>query len=158
MLNPVPVTDERRTSRGGFSLLEVAFTLALIGTLAAVVVPRVGDLIRNLGTRDAAVVVAAELEHARTLAARLRVPVRVKCLCNAGALIVEDRSSGEVLRRVQVTGVGGGMGVQKLALSVAQVDVFPSGMTSGPLTVSLTTATRKRSVVMTSAGLVRVLP
>lgn len=129
----------------------------ILATVAAVAVPRAGDLLQVLGARDAAGVVAAELEQARTLAARLRVPVRISCDCASGTLIVTARDSGEELRRQQIAGGDAGMGVDGIAFSVASVDVFPSGVTSGALTVTVTTQRVQRRVVMTSAGLVRVI-
>jgi len=150
--------DTWNGSRPGFTMLEAVCVLLLLATIAAVALPRAGALLQFLATRDAASVVATELDHARTLAARLRVPVRVTCECNTGTLIFIDRSTGDEVYRRRVAGAEAGMGVQSIAFSVQEVDVYPSGITSGPLMVTVATPDAQRAVVMTSAGLVRVLP
>jgi hypothetical protein len=49
-------------------------------------------------------------------------------------------------------------GVTGLVFSTTTLDIFPSGVASAPLTVTISAGGYSRQVTMTTAGLVRILP
>lgn len=144
--------------RAGFTLVELVLTVVILGMLAAVMTPRVADMLRRAGARQAAGVLATDLESAVSYAARARVPIRISCQCAQGVLEFSNRNTGAIIRRRHFTGSSGGYFVQSLSLSAASTDVYPNGLTSGPLTVTLATPAGTRQVTMSTAGFVRVLP
>lgn len=138
-------------------MMELALVIALIGMLAAVVFPRVSQIMTRAGAGQATSVVATDLEYAVTLASRERKPVRVSCDCANGVYTVTDRATNQVLFRRRLGGTDGGLGLTAMTFSPATVEVFPSGLTSGTFTVTVDAAGTTRQVIMSSAGFVRVV-
>jgi len=130
---------------------------AVLGIPAAMLAPRIAMVMTRAGTGQAASVVAFDLERAVTLAARERKPVRITCDCANGSYTITDRASGTVLVTRKVAGPTAHMNVQTLAFSTTPVDVFPSGMASGPLTVTLTSSGTSRQVTMSAGGVIRLV-
>ena len=97
--------------------------------------------------------VAADLESAFSMAARQRRPIRISC-CTAAGYTFADRSDGTVRLQRSLSDYG----VTTLAFTVSPVDIFPSGVASSADTVTIGAAGYTRRIVMTSAGLVRILP
>lgn len=145
-----------RSLRAGFTILDVLMTVVILGVLTAVATPRFGRTIASSKVNRAIFAVSGELELAGTLAARQRKPVRVAYDATSGELRVTDRASGAVLRSLPL-GTRSDYGLSAVTLSAAAVDVFPNGITSGPLTVSLTGAGHTRQATMSRAGYVRVV-
>jgi Tfp pilus assembly protein FimT len=131
--------------------------IAVLGVLTAMLLPKASSVLARAGTGQAASVLALDLERAVTLAARERRPVRVACDCANGSYTVTDRASGTVLLRRRLGGANGHQNVQTIAFSSTPVDIFPSGLASGPLTVTLTSNGASRQVTMSAGGFVRLV-
>ena len=143
-------------STRGFTLTEALIAVALLGMVVSIVATRVAPLFTRTGAEHAASLVALDLEKAVSLAARQRKPVRIACDCSNRAYFVTDRASGTVLLRRALDG-NGGYGITGLEFSTPAVEVFPSGLTSGPLTVTIRAGTVARSVAMSTGAFVRVV-
>lgn len=139
-------------------MIELALTLVMIGILAAIMTTRIASVLQRSSARQAAGVLATDLEQAVSLAMRLRVPVRISCDCPNGILVFSNRNTGAVLQRRRFGGAAGGYQLQSLALSANATDIYPNGVASGPLTVTLATSVSTRQVALSTAGFVRVLP
>lgn len=147
----------RSGDSSGFTLPELLLVVAVLGILATIAFPRVSAVLQRMNASGAVSVVALDLEQAVSLAARQRRPVRLQCDCAAGSYTVTDRVTGDTLLRRVFTGREAGYGVTALAFSANPVEVFPSGRATGPLTVTVTSATTNRQVTMSSGGFVRVI-
>ena len=143
----------------GFTMVEMAIVITMTGILTAMIGQRVAPLLSRSGAGHAAAVIALDLEHAVSLAGRQRMPVRVIGDSTTQSYTLTDRASGTVLFRRVLGGVNGGYGVTRLAFSTTPLDVFPSGLTSGALTVTVSagTVSRSRQVTMSTGGFVRVI-
>jgi prepilin-type N-terminal cleavage/methylation domain-containing protein len=150
----------RRASRGarqGFTLVEIVFAFAIIGILTLMTIPRISRVLEANRTRQAAATVAGDLERAFTLAARYRRPMRLSCVCGSGTYSVADRTGGTV-RLSRDLRNGSELRTLTLAFSQTPVDIFPSGVSNFPDTVTITSGISTRRIVMTTAGQVRILP
>jgi prepilin-type N-terminal cleavage/methylation domain-containing protein len=146
-----------RRPAGGFTLTETLLTLAVLGIGLGIAAPKVAEMSRHLRVDRAAAVLATDLEAALAIAGRQRKPVRLSCDCAGKRYTVADRAGGAV-RLSRALGAGTEFGATSLALSATPVDIFPTGVTSAPLTVTIGAGAYTRRVTMTTAGHVRILP
>jgi prepilin-type N-terminal cleavage/methylation domain-containing protein len=150
--------DDRR----GFTLVELALTLTVFGLLTAMSLPRVGHILRHIRIDRTTSTIAADLESAFTLAARQRKPVRISCTCGTRAYTLADRNGATVRLRRSLASSDYGVATMTFAnassATNAVIDVFPSGIASAPLTVTIASGGWTRQVTVTTAGQVRILP
>lgn len=151
-LRPLPTAHRR-----GFSLVELSLAMVVLALLLAIGTPRVSRYITQLRVQRATAVVATDLEQAFAMAGRQRKPVRLDCNCAGMIYTVTDRLGGTV-RLTRTLGADADYRLTTLTFSTAPVDIFPSGVASGPLTVTVGAGGYSKQVVMTTAGQVRILP
>src|SRR3954453_4862276 len=150
----------RQPTRRAFTMVELALTLTIIAILCAMMVPKFGQAMRATRIRRNTVIVAADLEQSFTLAARYRKPMRLSCVIAAGvctnaAYTLADRTGGTV-RLSRRLGADADLGNLTLTLAPAQVDIFPSGVSTAPLTATITSGISTRTVTLSTAGIVRI--
>jgi prepilin-type N-terminal cleavage/methylation domain-containing protein len=143
-----------RLGRSGFTMIELVIVIAAFALLAAVALPKIGRQIRNYRLGRASVVVAGDLENAFAIAARQRKPVRLSL--SSGTYTVADRTGGTVRLQRPLT-TDRDFGVSSVSFSTAPVDIFPSGIASAPLTVTLANGSVSRQITVSAAGQVRVV-
>jgi prepilin-type N-terminal cleavage/methylation domain-containing protein len=146
-----------RCARQGVTLVEMALTLVVMGLLTAISMPRIGTLLSHSRVNHTTAVVASDLQHAFAIAGRQRRPVRVSCVCDSVLYRVVDRAGGTVRLNRMLLG-DDESGVTGLAFSASPVEIFPSGVASAPLTVTISAGAYARQVTMTTGGQVRILP
>jgi hypothetical protein len=102
--------------------------------------------------------VAADLEQAFTLAARYRKPMRLSCACGGPTYTytVADLTGGTV-RLTRTMGLNTDLGGVTLNFAPSPVDIYPSGVSTAALTVTLTSGISTRTVTLSTAGLARIL-
>ncbi|MEX2527058.1 MAG: GspH/FimT family pseudopilin [Gemmatimonadota bacterium] len=142
--------------RAGFTLLELVLAMVMVAVLTSVAVPRIGEAMRSTRTDRAVRTMVLDLEHALSMAARQRAPVRISQ--PSGTRQLEVRNAVDAtLYLARDFGPGADFQVEFLTLEPAVVDVFPTGRTSSGLTVTLRTGDMTRVVAMSTAGQVRVV-
>lgn len=140
-------------SRRGFTLPETLMVVSLLGIVMAIIGQRVSGLMTRSATGNAASVVSQDLQQAVSLAGRQRTPIRLTCDPANLAFVLTDRASGAVLFRREL----GSLTVTGLACSTSPVEIFPTGIASSALTITLTSGTVTRQVTMSSGGFARVV-
>lgn len=132
--------------------------VAVISLLAAIAVPRIGQQVAESKVRQAATVVAGDLEQAVALAARARRPITIRCDCGDRVLLVRDRGVADSIRLRRSFATGSGIEVTTMTLLPDSVVVFPTGILSDTLAVRLIGADGyERVVTLSRAGRVRVV-
>jgi hypothetical protein len=119
--------------------------------------PKVNAFMTRWRVNRASALVASDLEQAFAVAGRQRRPVRIDCACGNQTYTVADRS-GATVRLSRALGSDADYKMTTLAFSATPVDVFPSGVASTPLLVTVGAGGYTRQITMSSAGLVRILP
>jgi hypothetical protein len=104
---------------------------------------------------QAAKVVEADIQLARTRAARTQRPVVVQLQQSPLELRIVDRTTGVVEKR-RPLGPGAIWDLSGATMSPASVQLLPNGYASAGFTLQLAAGTETRTVVGTRAGLLRV--
>jgi len=147
-------------SRLGFTMVELALTFSIIAILSAMAIPKFRRIMQATQVNRATAIVAADLEQAFTLAGRFRRPMRISCTCGTGTYTIADRAGGTVRLRRTLVG-DSDLGNMTLVFNppvAGIVDVFPSGVSTTPLQVRITSGTSTRAVTVSTAGHVRIMP
>lgn len=138
----------------GFTLMEMMIVISMLGILALMAYPRVATILTHERVNQAAGVVAQDLDRAVSAAARQRRPVRIALGADNQSYTITDRASGATIWQRPLG--DDEYHVESVSFSASPVDVFPTGFTSGALTVTVTARGYSRSVSMSTAGWVRV--
>lgn len=146
------------SSRWGFTTIELIIIVTIIGILAGIAGPATSRIVRHSRTNRAAMVIAADLQNAFAVAARQRQPVRIKADAATKSYEFTDRATGKVLRIRSFYGDTSEYHLTRLQFSPAQIDVFPSGVSSAPVVVDLANGDYARKITASTAGFIRVVP
>jgi type II secretion system protein H len=153
------MTDRQTSTRrpNGFTLTELLMVIVILGILAALATPRVYQTVARAKVKQAAGVLAADLEQAVALAGRTRKPVVVAKEAATTYTIRDRVASGTgTLRLQRVIALTGDQGVTTMTFSRTPLQIFPNGTTDGAFTVTVTGAGITRTVTVSVAGQVRV--
>jgi type II secretory pathway pseudopilin PulG len=152
-----PILRHSGSRRGerGFTMVELALTFTIIAIMAAMMIPKFSQAMQATRVNRTAAIVAADLEQAFSLAARYRKPMRLSCTCGSATYTVADRTGGTVRLRRQLG--DSELGNVTLAFSNT-IDIFPSGISTLPDTVTITSGTSTKRIVVSTVGQVRILP
>lgn len=145
-------------SRFGFSILELIAVVAILGVLATMAGPAMSRIVRHQRVNRAGTVIASDLQNAFAVAARQRQPVRIQADASTRSYQFVDRKSGAVLRIRTFYGDTSEYRLTKLEFNPQTIDVFPSGVSSNPLTINLANGDYSKQITVSTAGFVRVKP
>jgi prepilin-type N-terminal cleavage/methylation domain-containing protein len=148
----------RRTAPLGFSMVELIAVVSIVAVLAAMVGPAMSRIVRHTRVNRAATLIASDLQNAFSVAARQREPVRIQADAVTRSYQFIDRTSGAVLRIRTFYGDTSEYRLSSLVFTPATIDVFPSGISSAPVTVALANGDYSRQITLSTAGFVRVVP
>jgi Tfp pilus assembly protein FimT len=141
--------------RHGFTILELLVVMLLGIIMVGVISPSIS---RSLGTtrlQRVVAVISADLELAQSLAARQRTPVGITVDPQARALRVHDAKNGTVYSE-RFFDAGSEYPLTSLSASSTSVVVYPNGLASGPLTLTMNAGGAVRVIDMSRVGQVRV--
>jgi Tfp pilus assembly protein PilE len=147
-----------RSARWGFTTIELIIIVTIIGILAGIAGPAMSRIVRHSRTNRAATVIAADLQNAFAVAARQRQPVRITADAASKSYQFTDRATGKVLRIRSFYGDTSEYRLSKLQFNPTQLDVFPSGVSSAPVTIDLANGDYARKITASTAGFIRVVP
>lgn len=137
-------------------MVETLVVVALIGILATMVGPAMSRIVRHQRANRAAMVITADLQNAFAVAARQREPVRIQADAATRSYQFVDRKSGAVLRIRTFYGDTSEYRLTTLVFNPATIDVFPSGISSSPVTITLANGDYGKTITASTAGFIRV--
>jgi len=149
-------TENHKSVRRGFSIIELMAVVSIIGVLAMMVGPAMSRIVRHQRANRAATVIAADLQNAFAVAARQRQPVRIQADAATRSYQFIDRKTNAVLRIRTFYGDTSEYRLTKLVFTPATIDVFPSGISSSAITVDLANGDYSKKISASTAGFIRV--
>ncbi len=129
--------------------------LSVAALLLSVTIRPAAAYIGHSRVNQAVAVVAADLDRARSTATRQRVPVRIAFDSTGMRYSITTRTGTVLLDRA--LGTGSDLAMTGASFAPAVIDVFPGGIVSGGLTVSLSVRSYSRRVTMTRVGYIRII-
>jgi type II secretion system protein H len=150
------MAKNHKYSRRGFTMVETLVVVALIGILATMVGPAMSRIVRHQRANRAAMVITADLQNAFAVAARQREPVRIQADAATRSYQFVDRKSGAVLRIRTFYGDTSEYRLTTLVFNPTTIDVFPSGISSSPVTITLANGDYGKTITASTAGFIRV--
>jgi len=154
--------DMRMTStshkylRLGFSMIELLIVVSILGIMATLIGAAIPRMIRHNRVNRATTVIASDIQNAFAVAARQREPVRIEADNVGRSYQFADRKSGAVLRIRTFYGDASEYNLDTLTFTPATVDVFPSGVSSNPLSIHISIGDYSKQITASTAGFVRV--
>ena len=140
--------------RRGFTLIETISALTVGAILLGVVARPAQGLLERTRAARAAQLVASDLESARATAQRRHRAVRVVFDSSAMRYSIVDRGTGLVVRSRSI-GTSSDVKLRGASFAPATLEIYPGGMTSSSLTVTLSAGAASRRVTMSRSGMVR---
>ena len=128
--------------------------MSIMGLMAAIAIPRIADTMRHNRVNRAAMLVAGDLQTAFSVAGRQRAPVRVSLNTSTLTYTIAVRSTSAAIRS-RALGSTSAYSLTGITFSPSTIDIFPSGIASAPITVTVTAGDYSRQVTASATGLVR---
>jgi prepilin-type N-terminal cleavage/methylation domain-containing protein len=141
----------------GFTLIEVAVALTLVGIAAALAIPRIATITNESRIQRAAQALQQEVQQAFAIAGRNRNPV--KLLWNSGTMQLQVTNlSGTVVYRRAGLGSESGYALtpENVTVTPQSLTVFPNGLAADSLVISLNKRGYGKTIRISRSGLVRV--
>jgi Tfp pilus assembly protein FimT len=148
----------KKISRSGFTVIELILIVSIVGVLAGIAGPSISRIVRHSRTNRAAFVITADLQNAFAVAARQRQPIQIVADSGSKSYQFIDRKTGTVLKVRSFYGDVSEYHLSKLIFTPATIDVFPSGVSSLPLTIDLGNGDYSRRITASTAGFIRLVP
>lgn len=148
--------------RAGFTLVEIMMVLALLGLVSAMGVWGMLPALEHQKVRGAAGIIMADMQYAQMLAARQREPVAVIFNESLRMYVIKQRG-GTTIYRERFLGDDSDYDLDAMEVEVdsgkdAEVELFPNGVASKSVTVTVGIKDYERQVRLSRAGRVRMLP
>jgi amino-acid N-acetyltransferase len=145
------------THTPGYTLIETVVAIVVFGILLSIAWVRMGPALASARVRNAATVIATDLQYAQMLAVRQRRPVAVIVDPGMRSYIIRLRDSSLTFRD-RFFGPDTEYLLDSLSASPTSVVLFPSGVTAGTVTFTARQGVYTRHVRLTRAGQVRIVP
>lgn len=143
-------------SHDGFTITELLIVLILAGIIGGFAMIQASKTLAHTSVQQAAAVIATDLRLAHSLAARAREPVKISVDTAGRVIRVVDFATWTTVYSERRFGNADDMPVQFMSASDTTLLVFPTGLTSGELNVTVRTGDERRRVSMTRAGQIRI--
>jgi type II secretion system protein H len=153
----MPTQLYRKYRRAGFTLLEITLVVVVLGVVASIAMPRVSQATTAHRVNQAANVLVADLELANAMAAQRRIPLELRVDSAWRGLTLVMRDSGKVVRQ-RALGTESEWKIESVVATPPRVVLYPGGTVSSAFQVVLRAGGHNRTVTMSRAGLVRVMP
>jgi prepilin-type N-terminal cleavage/methylation domain-containing protein len=142
--------------RAGFTLMELLVVIAIAASLMAVTLPKMSRSLAEVRLQRAATVVSSDLRLAHSLAERQRRPVTIAIDTAARIFRVRDTQVATRIFAERRLDSRSDYPLHRMQASSLSIVVFPNGLASDSLNMTMTANGITRTIRMTRAGQVRI--
>lgn len=147
--------------RSGFTMIEMLVVFVVFGAVMLVSVRRVGDTLRRDRVAKVAAIVGSDFEQAFAIAARQRVPVRMKFSRVNKTFQIVDRNTPTLIYKQRSFATSGEYGVDSIQSNHDNIDIMPNGLATDSTRLELFIKTTggawySKTVWASKGGLVKV--
>ncbi|MFI4978482.1 MAG: GspH/FimT family pseudopilin [Solirubrobacterales bacterium] len=139
----------------GFSTIEAVMVLLIVAVVVGSLIPTLHRQLTHARINRGANTIASDLLQAQSLAARQHAPVTVRFDSTAKSVVITRTVQADTLVR-RYYGAGGDFNFQTFTPSVSSAIVFPNGMVSTAVTITISGESLTRTITMSRAGQVRI--
>jgi type II secretion system protein H len=143
-------------ARRGFTVIELLVVMMLVGIIAGATIPRITSAMERGRLQRAASVVSADLRLAHSMAARRGAPVMIVVDTTVRSIRVRNFSGTDTTYSRRLLGNNSEFGLQRLSSNRTSITIYPNGIASNSIQLTLRAGGRTNQVSMTRAGQVRV--
>jgi type IV pilus assembly protein PilA len=141
--------------RRGFTLTETLVVITIVGIIAALSIPRIANLANQSRVQRAAQAMQMEVQQAFAIAGRNRAPVRLRWIAGSMQLQVTNLAGTVVYRRATLGTGAYGLASSEVVVTPVTLTVFPNGLASDSLVMTVTRRGYSRRVRVARSGMVR---
>ncbi len=140
--------------RGGFTAIEMILVMVIIGLMAAASMPRISRIVGEERIRKLQGAVASDLEVAFALAQREHKPIAITYSGDVLSITDVVPTSGTlIVRKTRYLGQNTTFSTTAVTFSPAGgITIYPMGLATAALTVTVTNGNFTRTVRVTRAG------
>jgi prepilin-type N-terminal cleavage/methylation domain-containing protein len=151
-------TQRRRAprTRCGFTLIEAVVTLTLVGVILAVSMSRISAIGNHQRVGRAVNSMQNVVQSAFALAVRNGHPVRFAWDADSVAFDITNRAGDTTYRHIPLGTAPYNFTASNVTVSTSPLEIFPNGLASDTLFMSITADGSTRSMHVSRAGLVNV--
>jgi Tfp pilus assembly protein FimT len=139
----------------GFTTIEAVMVLLIVAVVVGSLIPTMHRQLTHARINRGANILASDLLQAQSLAARQHAPVTVIFDQTAKSVMITRTAVGDTLVR-RYYGTGSDFNFQTFTPNVTSAIVFPNGMSSASVTITISGESLTRTITMSRAGQVRI--
>ena len=117
--------------RDGFTMIEMLVVFIVFSAVMMISVRAVGDTLRRDRVAKVAAIIGSDIEQAFAIAARQRLPVRVKIDRTNLTFTIVDRNTPTIIYKTRSFARTGAYGLDSLASNHDNLDIMPNGLLAG---------------------------
>lgn len=138
--------------RSAFTAIEIIIVLVIVGLVAAMSMPSIATTVARDRVRRSQFIVGSYVELAFQYAARVRKPMTITLNSSTKVLAITNRSDGTIYRQSDLSRTGPWALTAATISPSGGITIFPTGLGSAALTITLSNNAFSKTVTATIAG------
>jgi len=144
--------------RRGYSFIEMLTVIVVFGIMLAMAVLGMAPALQQAKVRNAASVVAGDIQYAQFLAVRHRRPIAIVVNSSTQQILIRDRDNPPgTIYRSRALGPSTDFALDSLTATPSTVEVYPNGVARQTTTFAVGLDQQNRRVILSRAGQIRIL-
>ena len=141
-------------ARRGFTILELIMVLVVAGVVGGMSLGKMHNIMISQRLSRASTIVQTNVEAAFALAGRNRRPIRISWNATNMQMSITDRAGTTVFRNANFSSAAFGLPANSVTFSASPIEIYPTGLASDTLLITLSANSTTKKIWVSRAGLV----